>query len=389
MPKIEELWVYPVKACRGVRVDKAKVLASGLQYDRQWCVVDLEGTIIARCEAVSQRKLPALATVEVSMAADSSLLRLNAPGMPTLELPTDAKAYDAEPMVMVQASGVSTTDGGGWWLGQQAARQSTAGSAWLNGYLNRSAGDLREPSLLISGKTKPATFALCYCPGKGIEMASYPPIFPLTAQAANDPRFAGNTRKFADFAPFLLVNQSSADYVAQLASANTYPIGSFRGNIVVRTASAWEEETWARATVRSPGDGALKLSLDKIKECPRCTVPCRDGFTGGWIFPEDKLKLWKVLKKVFPGKFGDKQWGTWSGAFFGVYFGHHGVEGAVLKVGDVIEVETWTRWDAHLKSSSALLAFLRNSVALQLVLAVAAAAAAALAFAALQQGVLP
>ena len=57
--------------------------------------------------------------------------------------------------------------------------------------------------------------------------------------------------------------------------------------------------------------------------------------------------------------------------------------------GDVIEVETWTRWDAHLKSSSALLAFLRNSVALQLVLAVAAAAAAALAFAALQQGVLP
>ena len=73
----------------------------------------------------------------------------------------------------------------------------------------------------------------------------------------------------------------------------------------------------------------------------------------------------------FPA-FGDAQWGTWAGAFFGVYFGHHGVEGAVLKVGDVIEVETWTRWDAHLKSSSALLAFLRNSVALQLVLAVAA-----------------
>ena len=83
--------------------------------------------------------------------------------------------------------------------------------------------------------------------------------------------------------------------------------------------------------------------------CPRCTVPCRDGHSGGFLFPAHKLKLWDVLKRAFPGKFGDPEWGSWAGAFFGVYFGHAGAEGATLSVGDAIVVRETTSWDAHLQ----------------------------------------
>ena len=95
--------------------------------------------------------------------------------------------------------------------------------------------------------------------------------------------------------------------------------------------------------------GTPVLTLHKIKECPRCTVPCRDGHSGGFVFPTEKLMLWKVLKAAFPAKFSDPQWGTWAGAFFGVYFGHAGVVGGTIRVGDAIVVDEKTRWDAHLR----------------------------------------
>jgi hypothetical protein len=58
--------------------------------------------------------------------------------------------------------------------------------------------------------------------------------------------------------------------------------------------------------------------------------------------------LWKVLKRVFPSKFSDPEWGSWAGVFMGVYIGHNGMEGK-LAVGDVITPKNIVPWDAHLK----------------------------------------
>jgi hypothetical protein len=102
---------------------------------------------------------------------------------------------------------------------------------------------------------------------------------------------------------------------------------------VVRAPEAWAEESWARIEVQPAagvGAAAAPLSLTKIKECPRCTVPCRDGLSGGWILPNAKLKLWTALKKVFPAKTADAEWGEWAGVFFGVYFGFGGGKGGAL-----------------------------------------------------------
>ena len=328
-PVIEELWVYPVKGCRGVRVPSAKLTASGLEHDRLFCVIDVDGEVVAAREAISKRKLPALATISVAFTDDGGApaIELSAEGMAApCRVPLGAAAYESESEVTVECSGRSTTaaDGGGWRLGAVAGHAHARASAWLTEHLNR-----------VGGK-RPTTYALVRG-GTPLAMADYPPEFPLIARSkdARDEyhaRFAGNARRFADFAPLLLANRSSARFVGTRCAGDgaEYPIRSFRANVIVDVAPAWTEEAWAEIAVGG-------VALRKIKECPRCTVPCRDEATGRYLFEGDALRLWKVLKAAFPRKYADPEWGSWAGAYFGVYFGNAGVEG-VLHVGDEIAV---------------------------------------------------
>ena len=33
---IEELWIYPIKSCAGISVQKAELGESGFKWDREW-----------------------------------------------------------------------------------------------------------------------------------------------------------------------------------------------------------------------------------------------------------------------------------------------------------------------------------------------------------------
>lgn len=355
---VDELWVYPIKSCRGVSVRRARVTEAGFEHegcpDRAFCVLDEEGTCFAKNEALSQRKVPMLATVSVECVGGALVVR--APGMDALTIPTQLDGYDEEPWVDVDASGRSTTHETGWYFGQVRSRRHAAASEWFTKYLNRDAGDPERPGLRLSGKSKASTYALARSGSEPLSMEAYPPIFPILEKARSDPKYAarlaGNRRRFADFAPFLLVSRASARAVAEATAVPDYPIGSFRGNVVVGGAQPWAEEGWARLEIRpaagSEHAGGAPLVLNKIKECPRCTVPCRDGATGGFVVPSHKLRLWSSLKKLFPRKHADPEWGEWAGVYFGVYYGHGGKAGATVSVGDSVVVLERTRWDAHL-----------------------------------------
>lgn len=75
---VSELWVHPIKSCRGISVQRAKFTRAGLVLDRAWAVVDLDGTRHAKMESISQRKLPKLATVVTAIVGD--VLEIDAPG---------------------------------------------------------------------------------------------------------------------------------------------------------------------------------------------------------------------------------------------------------------------------------------------------------------------
>lgn len=352
-----------------------------LEFDRTWCIVDLEGTHVPKFEAISGRRvcvnrlgirwirltlkgtryhfsfisfslqIPTLATIKVSF--DSDILCLDAPGMSQLKVPTSEDAYADAPTIRVESAGPIA--GGTWSLAFLDCKQHAKGSAWINEYLNKPVDAKETDGRLINGKKIPGKFAFVRSFQDVVDLGSYPPILPLIERAKKNSeykaRFEGNYRRLSDFAPFLLVSKSSAKDLASMCEVGEYPIRSFRGNIVIDgdELEPWAEETWATLEISSTTGAHEPLVVHTIKQCPRCTVPCRDQTTTGqFLFKDNKFMLWKVLKRVFPRKFSDPEWGSWAGVFMGVYIGHNGMEGK-LAVGDVITPKNIVPWDAHLK----------------------------------------
>ena len=81
--RIQALYLYPIKGCRGFAVDEATLAPTGLEVDgigdREWVVVDDEN------EFLSQRELPRMALIETRLTPSS--LRIKAPGMLALDIP--------------------------------------------------------------------------------------------------------------------------------------------------------------------------------------------------------------------------------------------------------------------------------------------------------------
>ncbi len=59
MAKVKELWIYPIKGCRGVQVPFLPINTFGPHLDRHWMLVDEAGRFL------TQREEPRLALIEV------------------------------------------------------------------------------------------------------------------------------------------------------------------------------------------------------------------------------------------------------------------------------------------------------------------------------------
>ncbi|MBC7465826.1 MAG: MOSC domain-containing protein, partial [Bdellovibrio sp.] len=46
LPRVTELWIYPIKSCRGISVSELIIDQFGPKYDRQWMIVDSENRFI-------------------------------------------------------------------------------------------------------------------------------------------------------------------------------------------------------------------------------------------------------------------------------------------------------------------------------------------------------
>src|SRR5579862_5238651 len=77
--EVTEINVYPVKSMRGTAVARVSLTATGLEWDRQWMVVDANGTFL------SQRTHPQLARIVPEVRDET--LRLKAPGLEILAVP--------------------------------------------------------------------------------------------------------------------------------------------------------------------------------------------------------------------------------------------------------------------------------------------------------------
>jgi uncharacterized protein YcbX len=239
---IDQLFIYPIKGCRGIAVERATMTATGLEIDgigdREWVVMD------ENREFLSQRELPAMALIETRLT--STTLRLRAPGMLQLEVPFASEGDVLDVTV--------------WNDTVAAVTQGDVADAWFSRYLG-------QPCRLMR--------------------------FDPEARRLSNVRYTGATQapyKFADaFALLIASNASLADLNARLAQRNVAPVGieRFRPNIVLAGVEAFEEDYVERITL-----GTMELRV--VKPCVRCSVPNVDPVSGATSTePGDTLAVYR------------------------------------------------------------------------------------------------
>lgn len=223
------LYVHPVKSCARIALQSSLVTETGLEWDRQWMVVDADGG-----ELVTQREQPRLALVKPTLRAGDLLLR--APGMLALHLALDAAEGDIG--VRVWDDTVEAAD-----MGDLAAQ-------WFSDFL-----------------------------GRRVRLARFDP----EVQRVCDPRWTGEARAltaFADAFTLLVVSSAALDELnRRLASHGAPPVDSarFRPNIVLDGLDAHGED-WIERVTLDGADGPVVLRL--VKPCSRCSIPDVDPERG-------------------------------------------------------------------------------------------------------------
>ncbi|KAL2040495.1 hypothetical protein N7G274_006938 [Stereocaulon virgatum] len=77
--KVKSLWIYPIKSCKGVELNKGTVLGTGMEYDRQFCFAQLSSKFPTSLDTpqaekaehkwkfLTQRLISAMATIKTEV----------------------------------------------------------------------------------------------------------------------------------------------------------------------------------------------------------------------------------------------------------------------------------------------------------------------------------
>lgn len=184
---ISEIWIYPIKSLRGVRVSRSVILEKGLQFDRRWMLIDENNNFI------SQRQHPELALFNVSLADGFIHVKFNGS---EIKIPlTISNEY-------IRVSKV-------WSSSVNVLESSSEISHWFSAQLN-------FKCRLV--------------------------FFPESHQRKVENPYS-NQLSLADAYPILLIGQSSLDDLNNRMNA-PLPMNRFRPNIVVTGSAAFAEDNW-------------------------------------------------------------------------------------------------------------------------------------------------
>ncbi len=227
--------VYPVKSCRGIALDSARVTAAGLEHDREWMIVTPEGRFL------TQREEPRLACIAVALEDDA--LVLSAEGAGELRVAFDAYANDSGGSVASQSrpdrQAVEVTV---WRDHCRALDEGAEAAGWLTNLLGHPLRLVRfDPS-----KVRPSD-----------------PAWTGGLQALN---------QFSDgFALLAISTASLADLNERLAKP--LPMNRFRPNLVLEGLPPYGEDGIADLA-------ANEIRLRRVKPCIRCIITTTDQSSG-------------------------------------------------------------------------------------------------------------
>ncbi|KAH8895807.1 hypothetical protein GQ53DRAFT_819779 [Thozetella sp. PMI_491] len=349
--KVTALYVYPIKALRGVALDSAELGPQGVRYDRRFMLFEVSDDGVLKKIQLSSHTRAALFGQEIQ--GDRVVVRyLPPPGgedpqlgsasvddlhAKTLEVPLEPDTKALEP-IHVNLHGSPT---GAYRMGKPYDDWFSArfGHPTQLVYL----GDGQRPVL---GTMSPSAVGKQPSPAEPQSwwafLLSFIPLLPyllllLQKKFARDPQWI----TFTDCAPLLVTSESSLkDVTARLSDGLMMDMYKFRPNIVVdgEGEEAFAEDFWAELTTGGR-DTAAAVAAEKstrlmlTSNCVRCTSLNVDYQTGRQAAGE----LGTVLKKLMKDRRVDK------GAKWNPVFGRYAFllpHSAIthVKVGEEIEV---------------------------------------------------
>ena len=220
--RLSQLFIYPIKSLGGISLQQGYISNRGLEHDREWMLIDREGTFI------SQRKYPQLALLQTSINAATVTVQHKHHPNQNISFSV-AEQLDSPISVSV------------WDDHCTALEVSTEVSEWFSAYLQMDA--------------------------KLVKM-------PQTEKRKVDPRYAHHeeTVGFADGYPSLIIGQSSLDLL-NTKLPHLIGMDRFRPNLVFTGGNAHLED---EITEFSIGE----VQFYSAKPCTRCVMITVDQQTG-------------------------------------------------------------------------------------------------------------
>jgi uncharacterized protein YcbX len=239
--------VYPVKSCRGIARESARLEVTGFADDRHWMLVRPNGRF------VTQRELPRLALV--GTAVDGAGLELTAPGRAPLRVARSAGSAGLDIVV--------------WKFSGRGIDCGDAAATWVSAFLETP-----------------------------LRLVRFDPDVPRTCNPEWTPG-AHAVTEFADGFPILVISRASlADLNSRLPRA--LPMERFRPNLVIDGVGAYDEDR-----IHELRAGGVTIRI--VKPCTRCSITTTDQERGAvdGVEPLATLKTYRhdpALKGVCFGQ---------------------------------------------------------------------------------------
>ncbi|REL39229.1 MOSC domain-containing protein [Rhodohalobacter sp. SW132] len=279
--KISQLYSYPVKSLRGLKLQESKLTVRGLEFDRNWMIVDETGTF------VSQRSQPAMALLSANLQNKQLILTDSNDGQISVDFSTDHK-----PELQVEI----------WGDRCEAFDEGDDVANWLTQRLDT---DESETYRLVRIRD--------------------------SFQRPVDPEFLKDEEAhtaFADGFPFLVTNERSLDELNQnLIETGAEPVtmDRFRPNIVIDGLPSYQENE-----IHTLTSGDERYSLGLRKPCKRCKVTTVDQITGAIKNPKEPLRTLTRMKTIPESR----------GAYFGMNSILTSGTGETIRVGDPLHIRS-------------------------------------------------
>lgn len=307
--RVKALFLYPIKSCRGVEVEQSEVVATGLQYDRQFTFARFRTAQNEGAKSdqpwkfVTQREFPLLSQVKAQLWVPDSKRPAYRKDLPYVE--TNGAIVVtfpwAEKGIKARLGRLSAS-----LTGYQSTKSFIIPFNPTSEHLKR---DYTQERVTIWGETITATNMGLHVPAEFKQYIGCSQ--PLTLFRINHEReiFRSAPRKeqlgwqpitgFADAFPLHLAGLASVHKVSkdQPAGSPILTAQRFRANVYITGTPPFEEDEWLRVQI---GNKAYYVNC----RCVRCTIPNIEPTTGerSLTQPRKTLREKRNVDRGAPGE---------------------------------------------------------------------------------------